>query len=113
MIAPGGVLRGVVRLDAPNGAERRRVELSVRWGTAGKGDADSQTIMLQVLAKGDPKAARAEHRFEAQLPLLPWTYHGKLLQIVWYVRVRRIYPTRADEVVNAVFEMRAPSPAQA
>jgi hypothetical protein len=108
VLPPGGVLRGVVRLDAPDGTERHRVELSVRWGTAGKGDPDAQTLILQVLANRDPKAARAEHRFEATLPLLPWTYNGKLLQIVWYVRVRRSHPPSEDEVVDAVFEMRGP-----
>jgi hypothetical protein len=108
VLAPGDLLRGRVLLSPPPGDERSRVELSVLWETSGDGAVDACAVALRVLADGDPTRAQTEHSFEIPLPLLPWTYRGTRLSIVWYVRVRRIHPTDDDTFVDREFEVRGP-----
>ncbi len=97
---PGSVVRGRVALLPLHGDEKRKVELSVIWETEGKGDTDVGVVFYRVLANGDATAGTAEYAFEAQLPLLPLSYRGHLVKIVWRVRVRRLSPLGDDQVID-------------
>lgn len=101
---PGGVVRGTVRLDPIAGEEGNRVELSVLWETAGKGDTDLGLVLFRVLE------GRGAFPFEAPLPLLPLSYDGGLLSIDWLVRVRRLRTLSDDYVVQESFRMEASPP---
>ena len=80
---------------------RRKVELSVLWETAGKGDTDMGVRLLHsVLSDDDPARGNSEHPFEARLPLLPVSYTGTLIKLRWLVRVRRLRPFAEDFVVE-------------
>lgn len=98
-LRPGGVVRGKVTLDPLAGDESNRVELSVLWETAGKGDTDLGLVLFRELS------GRGEFPFEAPLPLLPLSYDGGILSITWLVRVRRLRTLSADEIVDEPFKM--------
>lgn len=101
---PGSTLRGRVALTPLAGDEGRNVELTVLWQTEGKGDTDIGVVHHQILASGDPVAARATHSFAVVLPPLPLSYDGHLVKIGWLVRVRRLSAfTADDDVVDARF----------
>jgi hypothetical protein len=102
------MLRGKVALLPLPGDEGQGVELAVLWETEGKGDTDLGVIYYRVLVDGNspPSAARAEHKFEVQLPALPLTYNGTLIKIVWCVRIRRIGRIGSqDTVIDQPFEL--------
>jgi hypothetical protein len=104
-LRPGSVLRGSVLLAPESGDEKNKVELSVLWETAGKGDTDRGIVLFRVLAEDDPVRARAETKFEAPLPLLPVSYTGKLLQVRWLVRVRRLRASSNDDLYEESFSV--------
>lgn len=104
-VAPGGSIAGRVVLTPLSEEAKRKVEMSVLWETAGKGDTDMGVILHAVLADDDPERANAEHPFEQRLPLLPLSYAGKLLKLRWLVRVRRFRPFADDLVVDQEFHV--------
>lgn len=103
-LRPGGVVRGTVTLEPALGDEGNRVELSVLWETAGKGDTDLGLVLFRELS------GRGSFPFEAPLPLLPLSYDGGLIGITWLVRVRRLKTLSADEVVDEAFRVEVLSP---
>jgi hypothetical protein len=103
-LPPGGVVRGTVTLEPLPGDEGNRVELSVLWETAGKGDTDLGIVLFRQLE------GRGSFPFEAPLPLLPLSYDGGLLSISWLVRVRRLRTLAADEIVDELFKVEAAPP---
>ncbi|WP_437736478.1 hypothetical protein [Sorangium sp. So ce1335] len=84
----GEEIAGVVRLTALPGRPLPRVELSVLWQTEGKGSTDTGVAHAEVLTEGQQEAPAEGFRFRAQLPLLPRSYRGHLIEICWLVRVR-------------------------
>jgi len=105
---PGAIIKGKVALLPLPGDEELGVELAILWETVGKGDTDLGVIYHRVLVdKNTPRsAATAEHAFEAQLPALPLSYGGRLIQIIWRVRVRRAGRIGSnDGVYDQAFEL--------
>lgn len=96
---PGGVVRGTVTLSPLPGDEGNRVELSVLWETAGKGDTDLGIVLFRQLE------GRGSFPFEAPLPLLPISYDGGLISISWLVRVRRLRTLGSDDIADERFTM--------
>lgn len=99
-VEPGGKISGRVLLTPSDEEAGRKVEMSVLWETAGKGDTDLGVIFHTVLTDGDPASASGEHPFEQQLPMLPVSYAGTLIKVRWLVRVRRLRPLADDLVVE-------------
>ncbi|MEM9827069.1 MAG: hypothetical protein AAF958_10795 [Planctomycetota bacterium] len=85
----------------------QRVELSVLWRTDGKGDEDlhvheffarhrdrlrrdsARRDPLRFKRGGGTLAGLCEHQtFRCRLPVSPLSYHGRLIQILWCVRLR-------------------------
>jgi hypothetical protein len=82
-----------------------RLELSILWQTEGKGNVDIGVINFESLMpqsagvnRGIEATGPIHSRFSAELPAIPLSYHGNLLKIHWFVRVRVAYP-KSDELV--------------
>jgi len=61
------------------------VDISVEWYTRGKGNQDRQTIRSQIFNQIEPDVITP---FSLQLPTnAPPTYEGKLIRIVWEVKM--------------------------
>ena len=86
---PGELLSGSYRVDAGEQAVRR-IEVSVLWRTAGKGDEDFGVHFFDHYAEeeGDEVHSRSSARFTTQLPNAPLSYQGVAVNIQWMVRVR-------------------------
>jgi len=65
--------------------EGSSVDISVEWYTRGKGNQDRQTIRSQIFNQIEPDVITP---FSLQLPTnAPPTYEGKLIRIVWEVKM--------------------------
>ena len=99
----GELLSGSVTVYSASLDEPLRAELSVLWYTEGKGDEDLGVVHFQTLAEDAAVLGTHSYRFELMLPVLPLTYHGKLVKIHWTVRVRVQHATGEDAVLDQPF----------
>jgi len=101
----GDVLTGEVTLTVEPGDDLRGTELSVLWHTEGKGDTDVGVVHHERLDERGQRKAASQRRFpfEVKLPLLPMSYRGHLIKIIWSVRVRVHTAIGSDTIVDRNF----------
>ena len=79
--APGEIIAGEYRLDAPQSDQIDAVELSVLWYTEGTGDEDLAVHFFE--RRGQDANGRIDlrlpRRFSTQLPQSPLSYDGLML----------------------------------
>ncbi|MEZ5333211.1 MAG: hypothetical protein R2991_14475 [Thermoanaerobaculia bacterium] len=96
--APGETVRAEVRWSADFAPEG--VEVRLLWETRGKGDREEG---VAATVEVPAPARQGEHTVELTLPQGPWSYEGRLLQIVWLLDAV-LWPSgeqaRADLVVS-------------
>lgn len=81
--APGDSLSGTVRWQATN-QPVREAEVQLIWFTRGYGD--SETGVVSSLRFTNPRADD-QRTFQLTLPLAPYSCQGKLVTVVWAVRL--------------------------
>jgi len=93
---PGEQLAGHVDFYLAEPLPVERVELSVLWHTMGKGTENSAVILFETALADQTLTMSSRLPFQTQLPALPLSYDGQLINIHWLVRVR-VYPQRGRE----------------
>ena len=90
---PGDVLECECSVNALEPIELQAVETSVVWLTEGKGDEDMGVHFFDRRNKSDVRDGDLGmlYRFKTQLPNSPLTYDGKLIKLVWVIRVCVFY----------------------
>ena len=73
-----------------------QVTLELFWTTRGKGQVDSE-VEQSVQVK--QPAAAGEQRFELKIPDAPYSFSGKLVSLLWGVRLI-IHPSQEQAQVN-------------
>ena len=98
----GELVRGSVTIHALPSRAVGRTELSVMWLTRGEGESDAHVVFHALLSPGPKRNLDGIHRhqFEAPLPLMPRSYKGEVLEIVWLVRIRIVTPENSRDVVH-------------
>lgn len=87
--APGQTLLGVVHVDVARPMNVRGVDIELKWETQGKGDRDTATVDRDRVAVSTITPENPlQHPFAFDAPLLPWTYAGELIQVVWALSVK-------------------------
>jgi hypothetical protein len=99
----GEVLSGSVTVYSASLDEPRRSELSVLWYTEGIGDEDLGIVHFQLLGEDATVLGTHTYPFEVTLPVVPLTYHGRLVKIHWVVRVRVQHAAAPDTVQDMPF----------
>lgn len=80
--APGEEIKGRASWDAPQPPEEVAVRLY--WYTKGKGTQDHRVVETVTL----PAPALAETRdFRIKAPLAPYSFSGKLISLIWGLRI--------------------------
>jgi hypothetical protein len=83
---PGETIEGNAHLRSPHDWTADYVEVVLWWVTSGKGEQDKGVMHREILVqKGQRIAADVALPFRFPLPKAPWTYHGRLIKIDWYV----------------------------
>ncbi len=99
----GETLRGTVRLGNISQDDVKAAEALVMWFTEGKGDTDAAIVATVPI---DPRGAGTP--ISATLPLLPLSYQGGLLKLLWTVRVRIDMRRGKDIIEDRFFTVVAP-----
>ncbi|MBI3827988.1 MAG: hypothetical protein HY291_00630 [Planctomycetes bacterium] len=99
VLRPGQTLSGGYRLNTAYPVPVKRMELSVLWYTMGKGDTDEGVIHFETVAENQELDARRAFAFSVPLPDAPWSYDGKIVKILWAVRVR-VFPVSGAEIAT-------------
>lgn len=100
----GDEVAGVVRVSAIGEGRIGATEVSVLWHTEGKATTDTGLVWFE--SYPEASGAERESPFCARLPLLPLTYHGSFVKILWVVRVRCLGAFGNDTVVDEPFVVR-------
>lgn len=100
----GEELEAEVRLRASPDEKIGPVEVSVLWQTEGKGNTDSDIAWFGRFE--DDGSVERRIPLRVPLPLLPRTYLGVNLKILWLVRVRCLWALGNDLVLDHPFTVR-------
>ncbi len=86
---PGDLLECECSVNAQEPIELQAVETSVVWLTEGKGEEDMGVHFFDRRNKADVRDGDLGtlYRFKTQLPNSPLSYNGKLIKIIWVIRV--------------------------
>ncbi len=83
---PGSSIAGTVTITSPeDNWEATLLNLVLFWRTSGIGTQDEGVAQSVDLPKSANIQRHYSSRFDLTAPLHPWTYHGKLIKINWYV----------------------------
>jgi len=73
-----------------------QVTLELFWTTRGKGQVDSEVVQSVQIKQ---PAAAGEQSFELKIPDSPYSFSGKLVSLLWGVRLI-IHPSQEQAQVN-------------
>ncbi len=86
---PGDMMRFDYQVDAIDVDDISAIEASVLWTTEGKGDEDFGVHFFERRVPGNEcRDLRPLHVCNVELPQSPLSYHGEILQVRWFVRMR-------------------------
>jgi len=91
---PGEMVRGTVSWALPVAPSQLSLELF--WTTRGKGTVDSEVVQSVQIRQ---PAASGQQRFELKLPNGPYSFSGKLVSVLWGLRLS-IHPSQEQTQVN-------------
>lgn len=93
----GDVLRGTVEVRVDALCLCNKLTIALQWRTHGFGNRTEGQPETQVLFTGEwTVGAQHLYAFEVRIPPGPATYHGKLLNVDWYVTARADIPWALD-----------------
>ena len=73
-----------------------QVTLELFWTTRGKGQVDSEVVQSVQIKQ---PAAAGEQKFEVRIPDAPYSFSGKLVSLLWGLRLI-IHPSQEQAQVN-------------
>lgn len=104
---PGETLAGKVRVEAEHPITCRDVLIEVGWHTEGKGDRNSERVLMEPLMVTELLPDQpVTHPFSFTLPHRPYTYQGELIRIVWEVTVKVDIAMMPDMTESRSFVLR-------
>jgi len=105
---PGERVRGELSVEVNAPCRCSALTVSCRWRTHGRGNRDQGMEDPQVLFQGELAPGMSQrYPFEFTVPPGPATYHGKLLNVDWYVMARADIPWAIDPKAEAEFLVEA------
>jgi hypothetical protein len=86
------------------------VEVSVLWHTQGKGDEDLQVHHFHRLVENQIRRAGLanEQSLHCELPPTPLSYHGRLISVLWCIRLRLFIAGGREIVAEQPFHLVSP-----
>jgi hypothetical protein len=78
---PGEKVHGKLQWDFDFAPER--IQLQLGWKTEGKGTEDSETVGTETVVNPTSQGSK---EFLFELPEGPYSFSGRLISLIWYVR---------------------------
>lgn len=95
--APGEMLAGKVIIRVEEALQCNSVDIQIGWRTEGKGDTDRERIWIDTVPVDEIMPGIGfSHDFSCELPEMPHSYNGELIQITWGVSVKIDVEHRMD-----------------
>jgi hypothetical protein len=106
----GGKLTAKWRISRIPLEEVQGVEVSVLWHTEGKGDEDLHVHHFQRLVETQIRRSGLadQQSLNCQLPRTPLSYHGRLISVMWCIRLRLFIAGGREIVAEQPFHLVAP-----
>lgn len=100
---PGETVIGVVHVSVDEAVECEGVTLSRFWKTHGRGNRDKGSVKEDILFVG--KLTPGDHLFDFAFAVEdgPFSYHGEVLNIDWYVKAHVDIPWAGDPEFETEF----------
>jgi hypothetical protein len=98
--AAGGVVSGTLVLRPEEDVTVQASSVSLHWRTEGRGDKNEMEVGSVDLGALGALSPREERRFAFELPIHPdgpVTYDGKLIRVIWEIRVHLDVPWAWDK----------------
>ncbi len=92
----GDTVRGVAYVDIDKECKCDSLKLKKYWATHGKGNSDSGNTEVLELFSGVWQPGSYSYPFKFDLQEGPFSYHGHLINIDWYVDLRADIPWAID-----------------
>jgi hypothetical protein len=92
----GELVRGVVQVQVNEPCKCKKLTLTQRWKTHGRGNRTAGPKDEDVLFAGTFEPGQHEYPFEFPAPAGPLSYHGHYLNVDWYLTARADIPWAID-----------------
>jgi hypothetical protein len=112
VFAPGASLSGCYEIRPSEAGPLRSTELSVLWTTGGPGTPELGVCHYEgrEAVDGDDLGLYGARRFDAPLPVGPFSYDGAVVKVRWAVRLRLRYARGGELVRELPFRLGAAEP---
>ncbi|GAB4312023.1 MAG: hypothetical protein Kow00117_05050 [Phototrophicales bacterium] len=106
---PGDRVAGQVVIVPDKTVNCRNIRVDVGWYTQGKGDRDREIIYQYIIdvQRLDPGIPISQ-QFAVDIPAMPYTFSGHLINIIWAVQVTVDIAMRGDINGAGLFIVRPP-----
>jgi hypothetical protein len=103
----GGQLTAKWRISRIPLEELQGVEVSVLWHTEGKGDEDLHVHHFQRLVETQIRRSGLadQQSLRCDLPRTPLSYHGRLISVLWCIRLRLFLAGGREIVAEQPFHL--------
>ncbi len=105
LYSPGDFLICEYQIDLPSEIQIKVLETSVLWSTEGKGEQDIGVHFFE-RKKSLPSANYLKiQKLSTVLPATPLSYHGRILRVDWFVRVKIFLSNGKTVTENRRFQL--------
>ncbi|EDM77023.1 hypothetical protein PPSIR1_16020 [Plesiocystis pacifica SIR-1] len=94
--APGEPITGAVVVSVDAETQCKALPLTLGWSTHGKGNRNGKQVARYNLFSGTWSPGTYRYPFNLPCPVSPLTYHGKLLNVDWYLTTSADVPWALD-----------------
>lgn len=112
---PGDRIVGTLRVKVDRNTKCNALTLTRRWRTHGKGNRDTgpDEEDKHVLFRGEWRPGTYTYPIDFACPEEPLTYHGKILNVDWYLDARADVPWALDAKTSTDFFVEPPPQVEA
>ena len=100
---PGDILIGEFRIRKLDEPLISAIEISVLWTTDGKGEEDIGVHFFERKQSLPAAAYLDSHKMTTVLPSTPLSYSGRILNVLWLVRVKVFFEDGSSKTEDCPF----------
>ncbi len=109
-VAPGGELDVIVHVSCDSKTKCNGLSLTRGWRTHGRGNRVEGGKRMEELFRGTWEAGDYAYPTKVRFPRLPMSYHGKVINVDWYLKARADVPLAFDPKAEQMVLLVDPDP---
>jgi hypothetical protein len=112
-VAPGGDLDVIVHVSCDTETKCKGLSLTRGWRTHGRGNRQDGGKQMKEVFRGTWEPGEYAYPVKVPFPESPASYHGKVLNVDWYLQARADVPFAFDPKAEAMVLLVDPAPPRA